>query len=212
MGRFFNNNDIVLFQGDSITDCSRLRDDPKNLGNGYPAFVKAIYNTLFPSSTTTFVNKGCSGDRVRNLLEKYQSEIYDIQPTFISIMIGINDVWRRYDNNDPCSLERFSEEYTKLLEKLRDDFPLLKIMIIEPFLTPAMPERVIMHEDLDPKREFIKTAAKQYADFYLPLQSIFNKKMVADFTAAELAADCVHPTSAGHSVIAAEYLKVLEVL
>lgn len=212
MGRFFSNSDIVLFQGDSITDCHRSREDIGNLGNGYPALVKAIYNTLVPSNTTTFVNKGISGDRVRDLIERYHEDFFEIQPTFISIMIGINDVWRAFDRNEPCPLERFQQEYVKLLEMIRKDFPAVKIMLIEPFVLHSLPDRKDWHPDLDPKRAFVKSLAKEYANYFLPLHSILTEKAKTEFSDAVLAEDGVHPSSVGHAVIAAEYLKLLDVL
>lgn len=212
MNKFFNSSDIVLFQGDSVTDCNRDRNTPDSLGYGYPSLVSAVYNTLFPNSTTTFINRAVSGDRVRNLLARYREDIYNVQPTFISILIGINDVWRAFDQNDPCPPERFREEYAGLLTKIRADFPAVRIMLIDPFVLRSLPDRAGWHADLDPKQKIVKELAERCADYYLPLQAILNAKTGADFTAEELTADGVHPSRAGHAVIAAEYLKKLEVL
>jgi len=200
MGKIFGNNDIVLFQGDSVTDCNRDRSDGGSLGYGYPAAVKEIYNTVFPSSITTFINKGVSGDRVRDLIARYEKDIFDVQPTFISIFIGINDVWRAFDSNDPCSLERFREEYTYLVKKIRAELPSAKLMLIEPFALHSLPDRKEWRTDLDPKRAFARQLAGEYANYFLPMQKIFDDKIKkGEFSPQELAGDGVHPSAAGQS-------------
>ena len=213
MSCFFENNDVVLFQGDSVTDGNRDRSDPQSLGQAYPAAVKAVYNTLFPGNGVRFVNRGVIGDRLRDLLARYETDIYEIQPSFLSVLIGINDVWRAFSSNDPCPLERFRREYTELLHKVKADFPAIKIMILEPFLLPADAEERHWQDDLVPKQVFIREFAEQYADCYLPLQKIMDDAVSRkSFSCAELAEDGIHPSYTGHTIIAAEYLKTLDII
>ena len=75
----------------------------------------------------------------------------EVKPDYLSIMIGINDTWRRYDSNDITSKEQFETNLTELLEKIKKDLPDTKLMLIEPFLLPTDPEKEIFWEDLDPK-------------------------------------------------------------
>ena len=212
MKQYFKDSAVVLFQGDSITDCSRDKNDIPSLGNGYPKIIANIYHTMFPKREITFVNKGISGNRVRDLLSRYDQDFLAIKPDFISILIGINDVWRAFDRNDPCPLERFTEEYDLLLTKIRTDMPDTKIMIISPFVLHSLPDRETWHSDLDPKIEVCSKLAEKHSAIFLPMQTIFNKAVKREFTPAEIAADCVHPTHFGHAYIAAEYLKKLRIL
>lgn len=212
MNPFFENGQTVLFQGDSITDCGRDRADIASLGPGYPAKIAGIYRTLFPGVKVNFVNKGVSGDRVHNLIERYIDDILDIRPDFLSILIGINDVWRRYDSNDPSTLDAFRDHYEYLLKMVRAHMPDTRIMLMEPFLLNTVPERACYREDLDPKIQAVRELAVQYADYYLPLDGIMAANVTARFTMKEMSEDGVHPTDAGHAVIAEAYLKALGIL
>ncbi|MDR0553927.1 MAG: SGNH/GDSL hydrolase family protein [Treponema sp.] len=198
----------VLFQGDSVTDCGRNREDPEHLGGGYPSHVAGIWANLFPGHNTRFVNRGVSGDRTSNLLERYEKDFVAVKPDVVSILIGINDVWRRYDRNDPTSPEQFEKNYRTLLENLRRDLKGVFIVIIEPFLLGSDPGKKGYREDLDPKIQVIRSLAITYADAFLPLDGIFARYAVEGRREADMSADGVHPTSVGHGIIAAEWLKL----
>jgi lysophospholipase L1-like esterase len=212
MNQFFQNGQTVLFQGDSTTDCGRDREDIASLGLGYPAKIAGIYRTLFPDVTVQFFNKGVSGDRVHNLIERYIDDILNIEPDFISIFIGINDVWRRYDSNDPSTLDAFRDHYEYLLKMIRSHMPDTKIMLIDPFVLNSLPDRASWREDLDPKIQVVREMAARYADHYLPLDGIMAANCTGRYTAKELAEDGVHPSDIGHAVIAEAYLKTLGIL
>jgi len=213
MRRFFNDGETVLFQGDSITDCGRNRDVMYDLGSGYPKTVKTLYDTLFPNNDVIFVNKGISGNRARDLLTRYDEDFLAVKPDFVSILIGINDTWRRYDSGDITSSERFADEYEGLLIKIKKDMPNTKIMLMVPFLIHSQPDKIIWHEDLDLKVIAVYELGKKYADFVLPLDRIFEEAVTSgEFTPAEISGDGVHPESLGHSIIAANFLKALEII
>ncbi len=209
MKEIFKKGQVVLFQGDSITDCGRDREDISSLSVGYPGIVAQIYNLLFPDNGVTFINKGISGNRVKDLLERYEEDFKKINPDFISIMIGINDTWRRYDNNDPTSAKAYEKNYRILLEKIKADMPDCRIMIIEPYVLNSLPDRAVWREDLEPKIQAARRLAKEYADYYLPLDGIFAKAEVEQYTCNQIAEDGVHPSATGHSIIAGEYIKAL---
>ncbi len=212
MGKIFKDNQIVLFQGDSITDCGRDRDDENSLGSGYVKLIAEKYNILYPESNVRFVNRGVSGDRVHNLIERYVEDFMDINPDFISIMVGINDVWRRYDSNDPSTVDSYKDHYEYLLKMIKTHMPETKILIIDPFLIHAKPEMAVWHEDLDPKIQAVRDLAQKYADYYLPLDGIFASMCVKKYKKEEITGDGVHPTPLGHRLIADEIIKLLEIL
>jgi lysophospholipase L1-like esterase len=212
MKNYLNEKAIVLFQGDSITDCGRVRSDGNNLGEGYPANIAGLWRNLFPGSGVTFLNRGVSGDRAKNLLERYDADIKALKPDLISILIGINDTWRRYDSNDPTSTEIYEENYRTLLKNLKRDLPRAAIVVIEPFLLNSDPAKAIWREDLDPKIQAARRLAKEFADVFIPMDGIFAQYAVKGIREADMSADGVHPASRGHGIIAAEWLKALGVL
>ncbi len=199
----------ILFQGDSITDCNRDRANPNCLGAGYPRKVADVFSTLYPSIPVTFLNRGISGNRVIDLLERYEDDFLDLAPDVISILIGINDTWRRYDSNDLTTVEQFKTNYELLLSKIRQDMPKTKIIIMEPFLLNTMEDRVLWREDLNPKITVIRELARKYANAYVALDGLLQQHIVGGHSDADVAADAVHPTDVGHGIIAAEYLRVL---
>ncbi len=213
MKRFFNDGDVVLFQGDSITDCGRRNKGTDDLGDGYPKTVKTLYDALFPNNDVIFVNRGISGNRTRDLLLRYEDDFLAVKPDFVSILIGINDTWRRYDSNDITSPERFTDEYERLLKKIKRDMPDTKIMLMIPFLIHTKPEKIVWHEDLDLKVIAVYELSKRYADYVLALDRVFEEAVTSgEFTPAEISGDGVHPESLGHSIIAANFLTALEII
>ncbi|MDF2485032.1 MAG: family lipase [Herbinix sp.] len=204
----FQDGQVVLFQGDSITDCSRDRSDITSLGKGYGSIVAKLYQTLFPEVKVSFVNKGVSGNRAKDLLERYEEDFKAIQPDYLSLLIGINDTWRRYDNNDPTDAEEFEKNCRRLLTQVKQDLPKCKLIMIEPFLLNSLPDRASWREDLDPKIHVIRKLAKEFADYYIPMDGIFAKYEAEEYTCTQLAEDGVHPSPIGHRIIAEEYLKL----
>jgi lysophospholipase L1-like esterase len=202
---------LVLFQGDSITDCGRSRTDGSGLGEGYPAKIAGLWRNLFPASTLEFLNRGISGNRAVNLLERYDADFKALKPDLVSILIGINDTWRRYDSNDPTSTEKYEANYRRLLENLKRDLPSALIVIIEPFLLNSDPAKAVWREDLDPKIQAARRLAREFADVFIPLDGIFTRYAVEGIKEADMSADGVHPTPLGHGIIASEWAKALGV-
>lgn len=210
--QYFQSGKTVLFQGDSITDAGRVKDEIKNLGGGYPPKVKAIYDALFPNHEVTFINKGISGNRAVDLVERYEADFKDIAPDFVSILIGINEIWRKYDCNDPTTIEEYTKNYTYILEHLRADFPDVKIMLIEPYLLPTDPQKECFMDDLREMQAVVKTLADKYADYYLPLHELYSNYIQDQYQSVTLSEDGVHPTPQGHGLIAYEYMKILNII
>jgi lysophospholipase L1-like esterase len=205
MKNLLTGTSLVLFQGDSITDCGRLRADGSNLGDGYPARVAALWQNLFPGSPPAFLNRGVSGDRTHNLLERYDTDFKALKPDLVSILIGINDTWRRYDSNDPSTTETYEANYRALLTKLKTDLPEAVIVIIEPFLLNTDPAKAVWREDLDPKIHAARRLAREFADVFIPMDGLFTRYAVEGAADADMSADGVHPTPQGHAIIAAEW-------
>lgn len=198
-------NDVVLFQGDSITDCGRNRENGEDLGRGYPLMTAGLFGALYPEMRVTFLNRGISGNRVKDLRKRWQEDCIALKPTVVSVYIGINDTWRRYDSGDPTSTETFKEGYRSLLEETTRSLPGVKLVVVEPFVLPEPADRIAWREDLDPKIQVVRELAREFGAVLVPLDGLFAQaSMRAE--PAFWAPDGVHPSPAGHALIARAWL------
>ena len=183
----------ILFQGDSVTDCGRDREDPDGLGEGYPFYV----GQLLPGAR--LFNRGISGHRAKDLVARWQEDCLDLRPDTVSILIGINDVWRRYDSNDPTSDEAYEASYRKLLEPLRGK----SLLLIAPFLLDVSAGVTAMRADLAGKHAVVCRLAREYGAVLLDADDLF-RCAVRDTgnPPAHYAEDGVHPTKEGHKLLA----------
>lgn len=207
----------VLFQGDSITDAGRSYDsEGPDLGHGYPFMVANTLTAKYPEMGLKFYNRGISGNRVCDLLDRWKKDCINLNPDVVSIMIGVNNTWRRYDSNDPTSTEDFYNQYKDLLTRTRDALPDAKIIMIEPYLIHLDEDdptswryRSSWREDLDPKIHMVRKLAVEFGVTFMPLDSLFY----AASTHAPLetwSGDGVHPTDMGAAFIAKEWIKLVE--
>jgi acyl-CoA thioesterase-1 len=198
-------NDRILFTGDSITDCDRVREKPEHLGFGYAAMTAAHLQARLASSELKIFNRGISGNRAGDLLARFDEDLLALQPTVVSILIGINDVWRRYDRNDPTDAATFERNYRALLEKITQHLK-ARVILLEPFLLHVPADRFAWREDLNPKIDVMRKLAVEFGAELLPLDGLFAQA-ATQVTAAYWAADGVHPTAAGHALIAETWLE-----
>ncbi|NEA34404.1 SGNH/GDSL hydrolase family protein [Streptomyces sp. SID13031] len=181
----------IVFAGDSVTDCGR-RSDPAGLGDGY---VKNLYDA-FGADRPRIVNAGISGHRAVDLAARWQTDVLAYEPDVVSILVGINDTWRRYDEDDPTSAESFEHSYRAMLDGLD-----AQLVLIEPFLLAVKEEQHTWREDLDPKIAVVRRLAAEYDAILVPADVEFNRQ-AATAGATTLADDGVHPTAAGHQLLA----------
>ncbi len=194
----------VLFQGDSVTDCGRSRSDDTNLGSGYAMMVAAHFAAQYPWRLVQFLNRGVSGERVRDLHARWEKDCLSLQPDWLSLLIGINDTWRRYDRHDPTPVGAFANTYRALLEAAVARG--IRLIICEPFLLPVSPQQMVWREDLDPKIAAIRQLAQEYRAWYIPLDGLFAQA-ATQREPTFWTPDGVHPSPAGHALIARAWLK-----
>lgn len=199
----FKEGQTILFQGDSVTDCGRIREDPSDLGQGYPMMIASRLTAEYPCMNLRFFNRGNSGDRSGDLVSRWQTDCLDLKPDWVSIMIGINDTWRRYDRNDPTSAEQYGENIRLLFQQTQAAGA--KLIVIEPFYLPYPDDRKSWHMDLNPKVEILRDLATLYATRYIPMGGIMRAASLLQ-PYAVWAADGVHPTQAGHALIAKAFM------
>ncbi|MFC4102727.1 SGNH/GDSL hydrolase family protein [Paenibacillus xanthanilyticus] len=202
-------NDVILFQGDSITDCGRNYRDANSLGGGYPYFIAAELGRRYPEWNLTFINRGISGNRVVDLERRWEEDCLALNPTVVSIYIGINDTWRRYDSNEPTSTAQYYEGYRRLITSTLDRMN-AKLVLVEPFVLPVPEDRKGWREDLDPKIAAVRELAQEFKAAYVPLDGLFAQASMKTGP-AYWAGDGVHPSVAGHSLIAKAWLEAVGV-
>jgi len=201
-------NDRILFQGDSITDCGRDRGQPGSLGGGYAMMAASFLAALQPRLGPVCLNRGISGNRTSDLVGRWREDCLDLRPDVLSILIGINDVWRRYDRNLPTSMEEFARNYRAILEQTREALPATRLILMEPFVLPVPDDRKAWREDLDPKIDVTRHLAREFGATFVPLDGIFAAAS-AEQPPAFWAQDGVHPTQAGHALIARHWLRAV---
>ena len=161
---------------------------------------------LHPRLGLTFINKGISGNRAADLAGRWQQDCLDLKPDWVSILIGVNDCWRRYDANDPTPEEVFEKHYRNILERSKSQG--VGIIICEPFLLPCPPDRLAWREDLDPKIHVARRLAREFAARFVPFDGIFASRSVFQ-PPSFWAADGVHPSLPGHALMAAEWINAV---
>lgn len=197
--------DVILFNGDSITDAGRDRSDFHSLA-GYPQIVANRIAKENPDLGVSVFNRGISGNRAVDLAGRIKGELNEIKPTVVSILIGINDVWRRYDSNSITSVENFERSYRQTLDAVKAA-GVRKIILLEPFLIPTtVVDRSGYYEDLTPKILVIRQLAREYGAAYMPLDGIFAEKSMT-IPVSEMSGDGVHLTNLGNEIVADEWLK-----
>lgn len=198
-------NDLILFQGDSVTDAGRDKENGNDLGTGYPLLVAARLQSLFPELGLRFLNRGISGNRTKDLLNRWKDDCTAIKPNVLSVLIGINNTWRRFDQNDPTPPEQFESEYGMLLEQARAA-KIREIVILEPFLLEVQKEHRAFREDLDPKIAICRRLAREFHATYIPLDGVLNSA-ASRIEPTYWAGDGIHPTPAGHGLIAEQWFE-----
>jgi len=187
----------VLFVGDSITDAGR-RDDPDGLGFGY---VRRIAQALASrGDRRAILNRGIGGDRIGDLRARWETDAIALAPSTLSVYVGVNDTWRRFDQGLETSIEHFEGIYRELLEEARAaSNP--RLILVEPFLAPVSEEQREWLDDLAGKRDAVASLATEFGAAFVPLHRILTVA-AAHHGAAAIAADGVHPTELGAELIA----------
>lgn len=184
----------VLFQGDSVTDSGRDRGDMHSL-SGYTAYAAEMLGEGYEC-----FNRGVSGDRSSDVLARYAEDIEAMEPDIFCLMIGINNVWRRFDANLYTSAEDYGNDVREILRRLKAHNRDVKIVLVEPFVLPE-PTRLHWRTTLIGVIDELRQIATEYADALVPLDGLLARECVHT-PWAEISEDGVHPTDKGHKLIA----------
>jgi lysophospholipase L1-like esterase len=209
----FKTDSRILFQGDSITDGNRGRNgDPNHiLGHSYAFLIAARYGAFYPERNLVFFNRGVSGNKVPDLAARWQKDTLDLQPTVVSILIGVNDIWHPLNDGKEVSAEQFEAGYDKLLADTVAALPKAKLVLGEPFTLPGKATRERADEWQGHLKKFQAIVEKLATKYHAPVvhyQKAFDaavKRAPADYWIW----DGVHPTYAGHQIMADEWIRTV---
>jgi lysophospholipase L1-like esterase len=197
---------VVLFQGDSITDAGRDRavvepNAARALGSGYPLLVAAAALAAHPDRALRFYNRGVSGNKVPDLAARWATDTVALAPDVLSILIGVNDFWHKLSSGYTGTVEDYEHQYTALLEETRRALPRTRIIVLEPFVLHCGAVDNRWFPEFDQRRAAAERVARHAGASFVPLQQMFDD-LAHKSTPQYWAADGVHPTPAGHGVIA----------
>ncbi|MGB8858843.1 MAG: SGNH/GDSL hydrolase family protein, partial [Ilumatobacteraceae bacterium] len=158
-----------------------------------------------PDLGMRIVNRGISGDRTRELEPRWDRDVIAERPHVLSVLIGVNDSWRGFDDNDPTSAEVFEARYRSLLQRARAASPALHVVLCEPFLLFEQPGEEGFRADLDGKVAVVRRLAEEFDAVLVPFDRMFVDACVRT-PATYWADDGIHPTPAGHGLMAWEWM------
>ena len=205
-------NELILFQGDSITDCRRDREnagtvnDLHGLGAGYAMMVAAELLSGRPGDGLQFLNRGISGNRSVDLYARIKSDFINLHPTLASILIGVNDTWLEQRGGNGVSVPKYERICRALLGEVRDALPEVKFVLCEPFVLHCGLVTDDWIVEVNQRRAVVAQLAGEFRATLVPFQSLFDEaveKAPPDYWAL----DGVHPTAAGHMLMAKCWLR-----
>ncbi|HYC84855.1 MAG TPA: SGNH/GDSL hydrolase family protein [Chryseosolibacter sp.] len=198
----------ILFQGDSITDGNRGRgEDPNHiLGHGYAFAIASTLASKYPGRDLSFINKGVSGDKVSDLLARWDRDAVSLKPDVLSILVGINDLLA---NLGAENVTDFATPYRQLLTKTSNEMPGTVIVLCEPFILPVgmihkNPDK--WKRDIAHAQQVVKDLAVEFAAVHVPFQRMFDQAC-KQAAAGYWIWDGIHPTYAGHGLMARLWIK-----
>ncbi|HVS96569.1 MAG TPA: SGNH/GDSL hydrolase family protein [Puia sp.] len=207
--------DIVLFQGDSITDMHRKRDDdkpnsPAALGTGYPFIVTGELLYRWPAKRLGCYNRGVSGNKVYQLADRWQTDCLDLKPTVLSILVGVNDFWHTLVNGYKGTIKTYRDDYKTLLDRTKQALPDVRLIIGEPYAVIGV--RAVddkWYPAFNDYRAAAKEIAENFGAAFIPYQAVYDKAQKSA-PAAYWTADGVHPTLAGARLMTEAWLQTVK--
>ena len=206
-------NDVFLFQGDSITDAfrSKINQSPnriESLGSGFCANLAAQILRARAGDCLVFYNRGIDGNRIENLLARWERDTLALKPNWLNILIGINDAWQSFENPQTQPLEVFESVYRKILDLSLEFLPQVHLILCEPFLL----RQVGISEELVPfvlsRAQVVRRLAAEYDAIFVPFQASMDQAV--ETTPVDYwTYDGVHPSAAGHALMAQFWLQTV---
>jgi lysophospholipase L1-like esterase len=209
-----HDGDIVLFQGDSITDAGRKRDkaaipnDQTAFGTGYAWLAAVELLVSRPNAGLKFFNRGISGNKVFELAARWEADCLEIKPNLLSILIGVNDFWHTLDGKYHGTVEIYERDYRALLERTRKTLPRTRLVVCEPFVLRCGAVNDKWFPQFDQYRAAARRVADAFHATFVPFQWMFDEA-TKYAPPQHWANDGVHPSSAGASLMAHTWLSIV---
>ena len=206
---------VILFQGDSITDAGRNKEDmsfnnARILGSGYAMLVAANLLEEYSTLNLKIYNRGISGNKVYQLAERWDKDCLDLKPDVLSILIGVNDFWHKLNGNYNGTLEIYRKDFVALLERTKKALPAVKLIICEPFAIPGVKA---VDQKWYPDFYGYQMASRETADkfnaTFIPLQKIYDEA-IKKAQGSYWTGDGVHPSLAGAQLMAEAWLEAIK--
>jgi lysophospholipase L1-like esterase len=206
---------VILFQGDSITDAGRDKknqtaNNARGLGAGYPNLIGGALLADYPAQKVTVYNRGISGHKVPDLAARWQTDTVDLKPDILSILIGVNDIWHKLNGRYDGTVKDYETGYRDLLQQTLDKLPGVRIVLCEPFVLRCGAVNDDWFPEFDERRAVANQLAAEFKLDRVPFQTMFDD--ATRLAPPEYwAGDGVHPTLAGHSLMAKTWREVVGV-
>lgn len=195
---------LHLFAGDSITDSGRTFFAAEvaagELGDGWVRIVAALVGARQPGHR--FLNAGVSGDRVADLAARWDRDVVSFSPEVLTVLIGVNDVLL----HPPTPAPDFERAYRRLLAAVPPSVETL--VVAEPFVLPVHEGAAALRDDTSAHVALVRELAADAGARLLPLQRVFDEACERA-EPAWWAPDGVHPSAAGHGLIAEAWMALV---
>jgi lysophospholipase L1-like esterase len=211
----FANGDVVLFQGDSITDWGRdhkksTPNDTGSIGTGYALLTSGQLLMKYPALSLKIFNKGISGNKVFQLMDRWDADTLALKPNVLSIHIGVNDFWHTLTGGYTGTIDTYISDYHKLLDKTKQALPDVKLVICEPFAVKgvkAVDDK--WYPTFDLFRKAARDIANEYNTAFVPWQTVTDKALELA-PANYWSLDGVHPSLAGEALMAHAWMEAVK--
>lgn len=208
-----DNVKTILFQGDSITDAGRDRknqstNNSRGLGRGYPMLIGGGLLADYGERDLKVHNRGISGNKVPDLQNRWQADCLDIKPDILSILIGVNDIWHKLGGRYQGTVEDYKNGFRDLLKQTQAALPETRIVICEPFVLRCGAVTDKWFPEFDHRREAANELAEELKLTRVPFQEMFDEA-VKSTKPQYWAGDGVHPSLAGHALMAKTWREVV---
>lgn len=197
----------ILFQGDSITDAGRDRSAgaqpnvASGLGTGYPLLLAAKLLESYPDRRLQIFNRGISGNKIPDLQARWRDDAIALQPHILSVLVGVNDFWHTRTHGYRGTVADFESGYLALLQETRTALPNVRLVVMEPFVLQTGAVDATWFPEFGERQAVARRVAERAGATFVPLQAALTAA-AGRVGAQYWLGDGVHPTPAGHALIA----------
>ena len=214
MALLFEQGDRILFIGDSIGDYDRVRpfgDTPDGWGESYVSLIAGLLQAAYPEKDLRVCNMCSDGDKSRGLLKRWESDVLAWNPDWVCVMIGANDVWRRYDSPDHPEEAVSLEDYGKNLDKLlTETLPKVRGMVLMTPYFMIQDKNDPMRADMDRYGEAVKRLGAKHGCPVVDMQAGWDEYFTRSGRHPHaISWDCIHPNRVGRAILCRAFLKAV---